>query len=222
MLKHILQISLAVLCLMHTAGNTYAQSVKEPRTTDPNWTKPYPAFRIAGNLYYVGTYELGCYLITSSQGHILINTGIASSASLIKANIESLGFKLSDVKILLTTQAHHDHNGAMAAIKKMTGAKFMVNEKDAEVLRSGASPISLFNLLSKEFLVLVLIAMVVACPIAWLAMAKWLQNYEYRVPVSWWIFVIAGVLAVLIALFTVSFQAINAAIANPVKSLRTE
>ena len=137
MRKHILQLSIVMLCLGHTAGNTYAQSVKEPRTTDPNWTKPYPAFRIAGNLYYVGTYELGCYLITSPQGHILINTGIASSASLIKTNIESLGFKLSDVKILLTTQAHHDHNGAMAAIKKMTGAKFMVDEKDAEVVKDG-------------------------------------------------------------------------------------
>ncbi len=137
MRKHILQLFIVMLCLVHTAGNTYAQSVKEPRTTDSNWTKPYPAFRIAGNLYYVGTYDLGCYLITSPQGHILINTGVASSASLIKTNIESLGFKLSDVRILLTTQAHHDHNGAMAAIKKMTGAKFMVNEKDAEVMKDG-------------------------------------------------------------------------------------
>jgi ABC-type antimicrobial peptide transport system permease subunit len=86
----------------------------------------------------------------------------------------------------------------------------------------GASSISLFHLLSKEFLTLVLIAMVIASPIAWMAMSKWLQNYEYRVPVSWWMFVIAGILSVLIALVTVSFQAVKAAIANPVKSLRTE
>jgi hypothetical protein len=86
----------------------------------------------------------------------------------------------------------------------------------------GASPISLFNLLSKEFLVLVLIALVIASPIAWWAMSKWLQNYEYRVPVSWWMFVLAGVVAIFIALFTVSFQAIKAALANPVESLRTE
>ena len=86
----------------------------------------------------------------------------------------------------------------------------------------GASPVSLFNLLSKEFLVLVLVALVIASPIAWWAMSQWLQNYEYRVPVSWWMFVFAGVVAVFIALFTVSFQAIRAAIANPVKSLRTE
>ncbi len=137
MRKHTLQLLIVMLCLVLTVGNVYAQSVKEPPNTNPEWTKPYPPFRVAGNLYYVGTYDLGCYLVTSPQGHILINTGLASSASLLKASIESLGFKLSDVKILLTTQAHHDHNGAMAAIKKMTGAKFMVNEKDAEVVKDG-------------------------------------------------------------------------------------
>ena len=86
----------------------------------------------------------------------------------------------------------------------------------------GASPIRLFNLLSKEFLVLVFIALIVASPLAWLAMNKWLDNYAYRVTISWWMFAIAGVAAIFIALVTVSFQAIKAAIANPVKSLRTE
>ena len=86
----------------------------------------------------------------------------------------------------------------------------------------GASAGSLFNLLSKDFLLLVFIAMLIASPIAWFAMNNWLQNYEYRVHISWWMFAIAGVLAIVIALFTVSVQAIKAAIANPVKSLRTE
>jgi ABC-type antimicrobial peptide transport system permease subunit len=86
----------------------------------------------------------------------------------------------------------------------------------------GASPASLFNLLSGEFLWLVLIALVIASPLAWLAMNKWLENYEYRVSVSWWMFVVAGLLAILIALVTVSFQAIKSARTNPVKSLRTE
>ena len=86
----------------------------------------------------------------------------------------------------------------------------------------GASPVSLFNLLSKEFLLLVLIALFIASPLAWLVMNKWLENYEYRVPVSWWMFAMAGVLAILIALITVSFQAIKAARANPVRSLRSE
>jgi len=86
----------------------------------------------------------------------------------------------------------------------------------------GASPGSLFYLLSKEFLQLVLVALIIASPLAWIAMNNWLQNYEYRIHISWWMFVIAGVLAILIALTTVSFQAIRAAVANPVKSLRTE
>ena len=86
----------------------------------------------------------------------------------------------------------------------------------------GASPGSLFYLLSKEFLLLVLTAMVIASPLAWMAMNNWLTNYEYRIHISWWMFAIAGVSAIVIALITVSFQAIKAAIANPVKSLRTE
>jgi putative ABC transport system permease protein len=86
----------------------------------------------------------------------------------------------------------------------------------------GASAGSLFNLLSKEFLLLVFIALIIASPLAWIVMNKWLQDYAYHVNVSWWMFVIAGVLAILVALVTVSFQAIKAAVANPVKSLRTE
>jgi metallo-beta-lactamase class B len=113
-----------------------AQKIKEPRTTD-EWVRPYPPFRIAGNLYYVGTYDLACYLITTTQGNILINTGLAASASQIRSNIEALGFKFADTKILLTTQAHYDHMGAMAAIKKRTGAQLMVNAKEADVLTTG-------------------------------------------------------------------------------------
>jgi len=86
----------------------------------------------------------------------------------------------------------------------------------------GASVFSLTTLLSKDFLKLVLIAIVIATPLAWWAMSKWLQEFSYRITISWWMFALAGFIAVLIALFTVSFQAIRAAIANPVKSLRTE
>ncbi len=86
----------------------------------------------------------------------------------------------------------------------------------------GASPVTLFNLLSKEFLSLVLIALVIASPLAWLAMNNWLQNYAYKISISWWMFALAGIIAMCIALLTVSFQSIKAAIANPVKSLRTE
>jgi len=86
----------------------------------------------------------------------------------------------------------------------------------------GASPAILFSLLSREFLVLVLIALAIASPLAWLAMNKWLQDYQYRIGITWSIFVVAGLSALIIALLTVSFQAIKSSIANPVKSLRTE
>jgi len=86
----------------------------------------------------------------------------------------------------------------------------------------GATVPGIVTLLSKDFLKLVIIAIVIASPIAWWAMSKWLQDFAYRVNISWWIFVVAGALTMIIALATVSFQAIKAAIANPVKSLRTE
>jgi putative ABC transport system permease protein len=86
----------------------------------------------------------------------------------------------------------------------------------------GASVAQVTQMLSKEFLKLVLIASLIAFPVASWAMNKWLQSFAYRIHVSWWIFVIAGLIAFTIALITVSFQAIKAAIANPVKSLRSE
>jgi putative ABC transport system permease protein len=86
----------------------------------------------------------------------------------------------------------------------------------------GASVASLFTLLSREFIILVFIAMTIASPLAWWAMHVWLQGFAYSVPLAWWVFAVAGILAILIALLTVSFQAIKASVANPVKSLRTE
>jgi putative ABC transport system permease protein len=86
----------------------------------------------------------------------------------------------------------------------------------------GASIQGIAGLLSKDFLLLVCISCLIAFPIAWWLMHNWLENYKYRIQISWWIFICAGLLAVLIALFTVSFQAIKAAVTNPVKNLRTE
>ena len=86
----------------------------------------------------------------------------------------------------------------------------------------GASVTSLIRLLSKEFVVLILTAFVIATPVAWYFMSKWLRDFAYRIDINWWIFLVTGVLAIIIALITVGFQAIKAAVANPVKSLRTE
>jgi metallo-beta-lactamase class B len=129
-----LTTSLAAILLI--ACTAFAQNIVEPQGP-ADWSKPYTPFRIVGNVYYVGTYDLACYLITTPHGNILINTGLASSAATIKSNVEALGFSMKDIKILLTTQAHYDHVGAMAAIKKTTGAKLMVSEKDAGVLADG-------------------------------------------------------------------------------------
>ncbi len=86
----------------------------------------------------------------------------------------------------------------------------------------GASVSGIIKLISKDFLKLVIIAIIIAIPIAWWAMNKWLNDFAYHVNISWRVFALAGIVALLIALITVSFQAIKAAIANPVKSLRSE
>lgn len=104
---------------------------------NPDWTAPFPAHTIAGNLHYVGTKDLACYLITTSQGHILINTGLADSVPLMQASARKLGFDLKDVKILLTMQAHYDHVAAFAEIRKLSGAKIYATEGDAAYLEDG-------------------------------------------------------------------------------------
>ena len=86
----------------------------------------------------------------------------------------------------------------------------------------GASVADIISMLSKDFVKLVLIAAILAFPVAWFAMSKWLQEFAYRIDIGWWVFIMAGLAAIVIALVTISFQAIKAAMANPVKSLRSE
>ncbi|MEO8852960.1 MAG: FtsX-like permease family protein, partial [Ginsengibacter sp.] len=86
----------------------------------------------------------------------------------------------------------------------------------------GATVANITALISKDFVKLVCIAIIIATPLSLLAMNKWIQSFAYRINIGWWIFVVAGLIALLIAIITVSFQSIKAAIANPVKSLRTE
>jgi metallo-beta-lactamase class B len=104
---------------------------------NPDWTRPFPPFRIIGNIYWVGSYDLASYLITTPDGHILINTGVGDTAKQIKASLEQLKFNLADVKILTATHGHFDHVAGMAELKRMTGARLIVSQEDKELLESG-------------------------------------------------------------------------------------
>src|SRR4051794_21913952 len=97
---------------------------------NPDWHREFPAFKIAGNLYYVGTADLAIYLINTPQGNILINSNFEQDVPLMKKSIASLGFKYEDTKILLISHAHGDHDAATNIIKKDTGAKLMVMQQD--------------------------------------------------------------------------------------------
>src|SRR5689334_24224296 len=105
--------------------------------TDPSWTQPFPAFKIVGNVYYVGSRGLASYLITTPKGHILINSNLVSSVPQIRDSVEKLGFRFSAVKILLISHAHWDHDAGSASIKKLTGAAYMVMDADVPVVESG-------------------------------------------------------------------------------------
>jgi metallo-beta-lactamase class B len=142
MLTFSVRCALLTLCVFESAAQNAS-----------NWTEPFPAHRIAGNLYYVGSRGLASYLITTPEGHILINSSLQDSLPLIEASITKLGFRLSDVKILLVSHAHWDHNAGSAALKERTGAKYMVMEPDVRVTEDGGksdffygeSPESLFR-----------------------------------------------------------------------------
>ena len=102
-----------------------------------SWSEPFPAHHIAGDLYYVGTRGLASYLITTPEGHILINSGLESSVPMIEASITKLGFRFVDVKILLISHSHWDHNAGSALVKQKTGAKYMVMSPDVAVTEDG-------------------------------------------------------------------------------------
>jgi metallo-beta-lactamase class B len=119
-----------LLFVLAFSGSLFAQAT-------PDWTEPFPPFRVAGNLYYVGSKGLANYLITTPRGHILINSDLEANVPLIRASVEQLGFKFSDVKILLISHGHWDHDAGSAMIKQITGATYMVMDADVPVVESG-------------------------------------------------------------------------------------
>lgn len=108
-----------------------------PAETDPRWTTPLAPFRIADNLYYVGSQDLASYLVVTSEGNILVNANLATSPPQIRASIEKLGFRWHDIKILLNGQAHDDHMGGAAEVVRETRAKNMVMDGDVTVVETG-------------------------------------------------------------------------------------
>ena len=106
----------------------------QPSTPD---NQPAEPVRIADNLYFVGASDISSYLITTPSGHLLIDAGYEATVPLIEASVAKLGFKLSDVKILLNTQAHYDHAAGFAKLKKLTGAQLMISAPDVPIIEAG-------------------------------------------------------------------------------------
>src|SRR6266496_3517135 len=101
------------------------------------WNRPFAPYRIIGNIHYVGTKEIAQYLITTREGHILLDSGFEASVPRLAANVRALGFRFEDVKILLTSHAHIDHVQGHALVRRLTGATVMVSAADAPVVATG-------------------------------------------------------------------------------------
>jgi metallo-beta-lactamase class B len=129
--------------VLSLAGGVFAQMNPAPpkpapaNATPADWSERFPPHRMIGNIHYVGSRGLASYLITTPAGHILINSNLKTSVPLIRESIEKLGFRFNDVKIVLISHAHFDHDAGSAEIIKLTGAKYMVMDGDVGVVESG-------------------------------------------------------------------------------------
>lgn len=129
-------VPVAFMCLAFVSLPAQTQNQKSPHD---DWNQPFKPFRIIGNIYYVGTNNLACYLITSPAGHVLIDTAMQESAPIIRANIETLGHKLKYVRLILSSHAHFDHVAGHADMKAATGAQIVASAADALALESGGT-----------------------------------------------------------------------------------
>ncbi|CAN7151369.1 subclass B3 metallo-beta-lactamase [Bradyrhizobium sp. LjRoot220] len=135
------RLVIALVALIPLTGAARAQTPKDLiAALKVKWNEPTPPFKMIGNVYYVGTNGLASYLITSPQGHILVDTVMPDATSQIKGNIEKLGFKITDIKYLLNTHAHIDHTGGLAEMKQASGAQLVAGEADKPLLEGGYYP----------------------------------------------------------------------------------
>jgi metallo-beta-lactamase class B len=123
--------------MMLICAGVGAQAAQPAQTTGTDYLVPFPAHHVIGNIYFVGSKGLGIYLIATPQGHILINAGLEDSVPMIQQSVEKVGFRFTDIKVLLISHAHFDHDAGAARIKKLTGAKYMVMDSDVPVVESG-------------------------------------------------------------------------------------
>src|SRR6185295_9735072 len=135
------KIAVALVALMSLTTAVEAQTPKDLiAALKAKWNTPTEPFKIIDNVYYVGTDGLASYLITSPQGHILVDTVMPEATSQIRASIEKLGFKVTDLKYLLNTHAHIDHTGGFAELKQASGAQMVAGEADKPLLEGGYYP----------------------------------------------------------------------------------
>lgn len=118
--------------------------------TNRSWNQPVEPYRIIGNVYYVGASDIASFLITTPEGHIILDAGFEETVPIIRDNVKKLGFKIEDVKTLIIGHAHFDHVGGLADLKALTGAKLAASEADAALLASGGKNDYLFT--SDKFL----------------------------------------------------------------------
>jgi metallo-beta-lactamase class B len=117
------------MAMLFAAGQSAAQSSRS------EWSKPFPPHKVIGNIYFVGSTNLGSYLITTPEGHILINSDFEETVPVIRAGVEKLGFKFTDIKVILGSHAHGDHMEGDAMVKELTGGRVMAMEQDVPALK---------------------------------------------------------------------------------------
>src|ERR1700687_5449173 len=131
-----LQRLLSWLPLVLLAASLASAQNKQAKQGKTDWNAPFPAHKVIGNIYYVGSGELASFLITTPQGHILINSDFEDTVPVIRASVEKLGFKFTDIKILLGSHAHGDHMEGDALVKEFTAAKVMAMAEDVPALKA--------------------------------------------------------------------------------------
>jgi metallo-beta-lactamase class B len=128
-------LGFAFLAALEISAQNTSSPTKQAKQGKTDWNAPFPAHKVIGNVYFVGSAELASFLITTPEGNILINSDYEATVPVIRASVEKLGFKFTDIKILLGSHAHGDHMEGDAMVKELSGARVMAMEQDVPLLR---------------------------------------------------------------------------------------